>query len=871
MLEPSDMSMLGIDLGSWSCHVICGLGDWNDCSFSRTNVCGFKTQISQIKSLLGRKFSDPELQLELDYVPFRVIEGPDGYPVVHSRCKGEDRAFTPVEILAMLISSPQFQACKEYSDASPCIGIPIYFTNQQKKEVLQAAKIVGLPSSFCLLDETTAMVLALESNRLLEPQGIVAFVDIGHASMQVCFAEFIGKHDDMVRYTNILYKGYARSLGGREFDKVLFKHFASKIRKEYNIDVSEYSSACVKLSEACEILKYDLSTKNEASFCIENFYGSITVKGSMKRKDFKRLTISILKKIEVALKKALMESRLNVEKIELIEVVGKGCSIPAIIDIVTKIFGKKLSKTTHFEHVARGCAMHARQQNVMGTDQMINGLTTGLETSQLVSTELNSQEEKTEDSEKFIWRRAMDEDGHLLTFLNDFLEENMHRIGRSEKTEDESYWLSKPNFPTGSYSELQDATHNIQESSKLGEDGFGIMYKGLQKISTVAIKKLKGISHGTKELNQKISTLRDDRTSSTEEKKNKQNNPDNANEESPAVQIELLKAQKLIEQLMSERDYARKEVEELRQLTEQQVPGSQYVGYFTEYSSSDLRDATNNFDESFKLGEGGFGIVYKGVLHNTNIAIKIMKETSSEGAKEFHQEIEILSKLRHPNLVTLIGACAETRAVIYEYLPNGTLEDRLRCKNNTLPLQWQARIRIAFEICSALSFLHCSKPHGIVHGDLKPDNILLDLNDVSKIGDFGLCRELNWTASASVPYHWTDCPKGTLAYMDPEFLSIGKLTPQYDVYSFGIMLLRLVTCKHPRGIRNLVEEAQRKGTLNALIDASAGPWPFKEAKKMLSLGLRCSDLKRKNRPDLSTKVWKEMKSMSDVASASVSL
>lgn len=83
----------------------------------------------------------------------------------------------------------------------------------------------------------------------------------------------------------------------------------------------------------------------------------------------------------------------------------------------------------------------------------------------------------------------------------------MHRIGRSEKTEDESYWLSKPNFPTCSYSELQDATKNIQESSKLGEDGFGIMYKGLQKISTVAIKKLKGISHGTKELNQKISTL----------------------------------------------------------------------------------------------------------------------------------------------------------------------------------------------------------------------------------------------------------------------------------------------------------------------------------------------------------------------------
>ncbi|XP_078165887.1 U-box domain-containing protein 33-like [Carex rostrata] len=363
---------------------------------------------------------------------------------------------------------------------------------------------------------------------------------------------------------------------------------------------------------------------------------------------------------------------------------------------------------------------------------------------------------------------------------------------------------------------------------------------------------------------------RDDRTSYTAEYENEHNNTHNANEERPALQLELSEAQKLIEQLMSERDYARKQVEELRQLTEQQAPGSQAVGYFAGYSYSELQDATNNFHESLKLGEGGFGIVYKGILHNTNIAIKILKEGSSQGATEFHQEIEILSKVRHPNLVTLIGACAETRALIYEYLPNGSLEDNLRSRNNTSPLSWQTRTRIAFEICSALSFLHSSKPHGIVHGDLKPDNILLDFNNVSKISDFGLCRQLNLTDSASVPFQLTDSLKGTLAYMDPEYFSTGKITPLFDVYSFGIMLLRLVTCKDPRGIRNLVEAAQKKDTLKALIDASAGPWSFKEAKKMISLGLRCSDPMRKNRPDLSTKVWNELKSMADLASASMS-
>ncbi|KAJ3696448.1 hypothetical protein LUZ61_000153 [Rhynchospora tenuis] len=312
---------------------------------------------------------------------------------------------------------------------------------------------------------------------------------------------------------------------------------------------------------------------------------------------------------------------------------------------------------------------------------------------------------------------------------------------------------------------------------------------------------------------------------------------------------------------MSERDNAIKEVEELRQLSQQQAPCRQFIGCFAQFSYLELQDATNNFDESCKLGEGGFGVVYKGILHKTTVAIKMLKDGSSQGANEFNQEVEILGKIRHPNLVTLIGACLETRTLIYEYLPNGSLEDRLKCKNNMLPLSWQARVRISFEICSALSFLHCSKPHGIVHGDLKPDNILLDSNNVSKISDFGLCRQLNWTDSASMPYQWTDCLKGTLAYMDPDYFSTGKITPKYDVYSFGIMLLRLATCKDPRGIRNLVEEAKKKGTLNTLVDASAGAWPFKEVKKMILLGLRCSDPIRKNRPDISTKVWKELKSM----------
>jgi Protein tyrosine and serine/threonine kinase len=152
---------------------------------------------------------------------------------------------------------------------------------------------------------------------------------------------------------------------------------------------------------------------------------------------------------------------------------------------------------------------------------------------------------------------------------------------------------------------------------------------------------------------------RDDRTSYTAENDNKQNGPDKGIEERAALQLQLSEAHKIIEQLMSERDEkavlisedhqiieqlmserddARNKVKELRQLTEQKAPHSQCV----EYSYSELQDATNNFHQSVKLGEGGFGIVYKGILHNTTVAIKILKESSSQGVKEFHQEVLLL-------------------------------------------------------------------------------------------------------------------------------------------------------------------------------------------------------------------------------------
>lgn len=219
-----------------------------------------------------------------------------------------------------------------------------------------------------------------------------------------------------------------------------------------------------------------------------------------------------------------------------------------------------------------------------------------------------------------------------------------------------------------------------------------------------------------------------------------------------------------------------------------------------------------------------------------------------------------MSKLRHPNLITLIGACPEACALVYEYLPNGSLEDRLNCKNNTPPLSWQTRIRIAAELCSALMFLHSCHPQGI--GDLEPSNILLDDNFVSKLCDFGIDRLFPQDPANSRIRCRVTNPKGTLAYIDPHFLKTGELTSKSDVFSFGKVLLRLLTGRPASGIfLQEIENVLHNGNLKDLLDPAAGDWPFVQAKQLANLAISCSDMEPRNRPDLASEIWRVLEPM----------
>ncbi|GAB2269422.1 hypothetical protein Dimus_004339 [Dionaea muscipula] len=315
-----------------------------------------KNSISQIKRLVGRPFSDSELQKDIKGLPFTLTEGPDGFPLIHARYLGESRTFTPTQVLGMVFSDLKAIAEKNLKAAvvDCCIGIPVYFTDLQRRAVLDAATIAGL-HPLRLIHETTATALAYGIYKTDLPENDqlnIAFVDIGHASMQVCIAAF--KKGQL----KILAHSYDRSLGGRDFDEVLFQHFAAKFKEEYKIDVYHNAKASLRLRAACEKLKKVLSANPEAPLNIECLMDEKDVRGFIKREEFEQISIPILERVKKPLEKAFVDAGLTVENIHAVEVVGSGSRVPAIIKILTEFFGKEPRRTMNAsECVAKGCAL----------------------------------------------------------------------------------------------------------------------------------------------------------------------------------------------------------------------------------------------------------------------------------------------------------------------------------------------------------------------------------------------------------------------------------------------------------------------------------------------------------------------------------
>lgn len=205
-----------------------------------------------------------------------------------------------------------------------------------------------------------------------------------------------------------------------------------------------------------------------------------------------------------------------------------------------------------------------------------------------------------------------------------------------------------------------------------------------------------------------------------------------------------------------------------------------------------------------------------------------------------------------------MGICSESRSLAYEFLENGNLEDHLACRKKSRPLDWQHRIRIVVEICSALIFVHANDPC-IVHGNLRPTNVLLDAKFVSKISDFGVHLLISQDENSN-----NDDPEASI-YVAPECIDKGQFTIESDVYSFGIILLRLLTARPASGIVRDVKCALESGNLRSVLDSSAGDWPNEQAELLAYLALRCCEKDPLDRPNMLSEVWPTIESMRNVS------
>nr|GLL37981.1 U-box domain-containing protein 35-like [Ipomoea trifida] len=290
---------------------------------------------------------------------------------------------------------------------------------------------------------------------------------------------------------------------------------------------------------------------------------------------------------------------------------------------------------------------------------------------------------------------------------------------------------------------------------------------------------------------------------------------------------------------------------------------------YRKYPIEEIEAATDKFSQAMKIGEGGYGPVFKGKLDHTPVAIKVLRPDAAQGRKQFQQEVEILSLIRHPNMVLLLGACPEYGCLVYEYMNYGSLEDRLFRKGNTPPIPWGIRFKIAADIATGLLFLHQSKPEPLVHRDLKPANILLDRHYVCKISDVGLARLVPQSVADSVTqYHMTSAA-GTFCYIDPEYQQSGRLGTKSDIYSLGVMLLQIITARPPMGLTHQVEKAIEKGTFAELLDPTVQGWPIEETLNFAQLSLRCAELRKRDRPDLSSVVLPELNRLKELGMESV--
>ncbi|XP_019199635.1 PREDICTED: putative wall-associated receptor kinase-like 16 [Ipomoea nil] len=276
------------------------------------------------------------------------------------------------------------------------------------------------------------------------------------------------------------------------------------------------------------------------------------------------------------------------------------------------------------------------------------------------------------------------------------------------------------------------------------------------------------------------------------------------------------------------------------------------------FAAQELKKATNNYDHTRIIGQGGFGIVYRGnLLDGRIVAVKKAKMMDPTQVEQFINEVIVLSQINHRNIVKLFGCCLETEIplLVYEFISNGTLSEHLHNKDKASALPWSTRLRIATETAEVLSYLHSAASPPIIHRDVKSVNILLDDDYTARVSDFG--------ASRLVPQDQTQLTtmvQGTFGYLDPEYLQTNHLTEKSDVYSFGVVLVELLTSRRalsfdgPEKERHLSQyflSLLKENKLFKILDDNiVCHGNIEELREVALLAKRCLNVKGDDRPTM---------------------
>ncbi|XP_057672716.1 heat shock 70 kDa protein 4 isoform X2 [Diorhabda carinulata] len=378
------MSVIGIDLGNESCYVAVAKAGGietiaNDYSLRATPSCiafsgknrilgvaaknqqvtNMKNTVYNLKRLLGRKFRDPHVKKEIQFLPFTVFEEKNGNIGIKVNYLNEEYKFSPEQCLAMLLTKLKDIAMTALqTPINDCvISVPSYFTNNERKALLDSAAIAGL-NVLRLFNETTATALSygIYKQDLPAPEEKprnVVFVDCGHCSLQVSAVAFNKGKLKMLTTTS------DPNLGGRDFDLIIAEHFCKQFQTKYNIDAKSNARAFLRLLTEVEKLKKQMSANSTTlPLNIECFMNDKDVSSDMKRADMEALCTHLLERVETSLKDCLKQSGLSLDDIHSVEIVGGSSRIPAIKQLIEKVFHKVPSTTLNQdEAVSRGCAL----------------------------------------------------------------------------------------------------------------------------------------------------------------------------------------------------------------------------------------------------------------------------------------------------------------------------------------------------------------------------------------------------------------------------------------------------------------------------------------------------------------------------------